>query len=123
MMVIADTSVWITHFNRNDARLFYLLEEGLVLVHPLIIGEIACGHIRNREEILGELLELPQSVDPSYDESLVFLESHRLYGHGLGFVDVVLLASTALSDCLLLSDDKRLARAAADLEIAFDPNT
>ena len=114
-MTLVDTSVWIDHFRRGNARLERLLNEGLVLHHPLIFGEIACGSLRKRTDILKLLSLLPQARLSEFDETIRFLESRRLFGLGLGWIDIHLLASTQLTGCRLWTLDKTLIRAARSL--------
>lgn len=120
-MILADTSVWVDHLRRGDATLSALLDEGTVLCHPFVIGELACGQLRKRQEILGLLAALPQASVAEHDELLALLERQRLFGRGLGWVDVHLLASTRLSSCRLWTKDKALLGAARTLRLAAEP--
>jgi len=117
--VLVDTSVWVDHFRRGNQQLVDLLEGGRVLCHPDVIGELACGSLHNRAEILELLNALPQATAVTFPEALAFLEAHRLYGRGLGWIDTQLLASARLSGCPLWTLDRRLATAAAEFELAF----
>ncbi|HMA28230.1 MAG TPA: type II toxin-antitoxin system VapC family toxin [Thermoanaerobaculia bacterium] len=117
-MILVDTSVWIDHLRRKSARLSALLEGGLVLLHPFVVGELALGHLRRRTEILGLLSELPQANAAQHDEVLEFVERHGLTGSGVGWVDAHLLASAALSHASLWTLDRRLVRAAARLALS-----
>ena len=108
-MVLVDTSVWIEHLRQNDASLAKQLTEGKVVCHPFVIGELACGHLKNRTEILGLLGNLPRAEIASHDETLQFIETHQLMGKGLGYVDIHLLSSATLSTVWLWTLDKRLA--------------
>jgi len=120
MRVLADTAVWVEHLRTGNARLSALLDEGLVLVHPFVIGELACGNLRNRRELLALLSELPSTAVATPDEALHFIDHHRLMGRGIGYVDVHLLASVALSpDARLWTLDRRLATIAAELKLAI----
>ena len=116
MIVLVDTSVWIDHLRRGNQQLVELLESGRVLCHPHVIGELACGNLQNRAEILKLLNTLPQAVAVTFAEALTFVESHHLYGRGLGWVDIHLLASAILSGCPLWTLDRRLFKAAAELD-------
>jgi predicted nucleic acid-binding protein len=119
-MVLVDTSVWIDHLRRGDARLAKLLDAQQVLMHPFVAGELACGNLKNRREILGLLDALPQAVAATHAEVRGFIETHRLMGKGLGFVDTSLLAATALGgDAQLWTRDKRLREASLQLGLAF----
>ena len=114
-MTLVDTTVWIDHFRRGNAQLEQLLNAGLVLHHPLIFGEIACGNLQNRSEILGLLSTLPQARLTEHEETIHFLESRKLYGLGLGWVDINLLSSAQLTGCRLWTFDKALIRATVNL--------
>jgi predicted nucleic acid-binding protein len=118
-MVLVDTSVWVEHFRKGEAGLVALLEEGKVACHPFIIGELACGNLGNRTEILGLLQALPQATVAEHEEVLRFLEINRLRSAGLGYVDVHLLASACLSTARLWTMDTKLRGAAERLGIAF----
>ncbi|HZD40586.1 MAG TPA: PIN domain-containing protein [Terriglobales bacterium] len=116
-MILVDTSVWIEHFRSGSERLKTLLLDEQVLCHPFIIGELACGNLRNRSEILSMLKALPKAQPVEYEELLGFVEARRLYGRGIGWVDAHLLASTMLTGCSIWTIDKPLRKEAADLNI------
>lgn len=118
-MVLVDTSVWITHFRQGSQRLRELLGDGDVLCHPFVIGELACGNLKNRTEILDLLQSLPQAEPASLDEVLPFIETRGLSGKGIGFVDVQLLASARIAKADLWTEDKRLKARAQQLDLAF----
>jgi predicted nucleic acid-binding protein len=118
-MVLVDTSVWVTHFREGNSHLADLLNDGWVLSHPLIIGELACGNLKDRAVILSFLRLLPMSLEADHEEVLSFIENHRLMGKGLGYVDVHLMASAALTGVPLWTFDKRLDQAAASLIIKY----
>ncbi|HUG21050.1 type II toxin-antitoxin system VapC family toxin [Piscinibacter sp.] len=119
-MILVDTSVWVDHFRRSDARLAALLERGTVVMHSFVIGEIACGSLADRATILELLQDLPAAAVAESDEVLVFTEQHRLHGKGIGYVDVHLLASVALTEgTQLWTRDKRLLSVAEDLDCAY----
>jgi predicted nucleic acid-binding protein len=120
-LILVDTSVWVDHLRRGDARLIALLENASVLVHPLVIGEIACGSLADRHMVLGLLQDLPMTAVAEADELLAFIERHRLYGKGIGYVDVHLLAAVVLTDgARLWTRDKRLRAAADSLGRSFE---
>ncbi|WP_447599793.1 type II toxin-antitoxin system VapC family toxin [Nitrospira sp. Nam80] len=116
-MILVDTSVWIHHFRTGSEQLQSLLSEEQVFCHPFIAGELACGTLRNRHEILTLLGALPQARVLEHDEVLHFLDGRRLYGRGLGWIDVHILASALLTGCALWSLDGPLLRAAATLNL------
>jgi predicted nucleic acid-binding protein len=120
-LILVDTSVWVDHLRRGDARLIALLDSASVLIHPFIIGEIACGNLADRKTVLELLQDLPVAAVADADEVLVFIGRHRLHGKGLGYVDVHLLAAVALSQgAKLWTRDKRLRTAAQALGCAHE---
>jgi hypothetical protein len=121
MPTLVDTSVWIDHFRTGSSALRHLLEEDAVLCHPLVIGELACGTIKHRSDVLGYLAVLPTMPTLEYDELLAFIETHKLFGQGLGWIDVHLLASTLLQQVTLWTLDQPLRHAARKLHCAFEP--
>lgn len=114
-MVLADTSVWIQHFRKGEPTLADHLSEGLVLMHPFVSGELACGNLKSRAAILSDLHALPPAKLASHTEVLQLIEDRRLWGRGLGWVDMHLLASALLSHCGFRTLDKKLGEAAAEL--------
>ena len=117
-MILVDTSVWIDHLKRGNARLRALLQEGEVICHPAVVGELACGNLKNRLVILKLLSALPTAQEASHTEVLHFLESNRLYGLGLSWIDAHLLASALLTDCTIWTLDKALQVAAIKLRLS-----
>ena len=123
MRVLVDTSVWIDFLRAGDGQLASLLESFPVCMHPMVLGELACGNLKNREYLLKLWRRLPAVIEASHDEALYFLEQNKLSGKGIGFIDLHLLASTALTDATLLwTRDKRLHLIAAELNIAYSPS-
>ncbi|MEC4676861.1 MAG: PIN domain-containing protein [Nitrospirota bacterium] len=118
-MVLVDTSIWVSHFREGDKYLQDLLLNESVLCHPFVIGELACGHLKNREEIIALLKALPRAKTVENDEILQFIENKRLRGKGIGIIDVHLLASPIISKVQLWTDDKQLQRAADKLNILY----
>ncbi len=118
-MVLVDTSVWVFHLRHGRAHLQELLEKGRVACHPFITGELACGNLRNRKEILSLLEALPQAIVAQHEEVMRMIESRRLMGLGLGYVDIHLLASALLSGAPLWSEDRCLMDAALKLDCAY----
>lgn len=107
-MTLVDTSVWIDHLRHGDAELAALLDDGMVLVHPFVIGEIACGTLGQRQVVLGHLRHLPEAPLATEEEVHHLLERHRLAGRGLGWVDAHLLASARLAAVPLITRDRAL---------------
>lgn len=118
-MILVDTSVWVDHLRAGNARLAGELDGGRVLTHPFVIGELACGTLHNRREVLGLLNRLPSAPMATHAEALDFLELRSLMGRGIGFIDVHLLASVALAaPATLWTRDRRLAAIAEELSLA-----
>lgn len=118
-MILVDTSVWVDHLRAGLPRLATLLQEGQVLIHPWVIGEIACGHLRNRNQVLELLQGLPTATVASDKEVLSLIERDQLMGRGIGYVDAHLLASARMSHCRLWSRDRRLAALAEEQGLAL----
>lgn len=118
-MILVDTSIWIEHLRKGNARLKELLIEGLVACHPFIIGELACGNLKKRGEIILLLHALPTVNTISNDEALYFIEEKRLTGLGIGIVDVHLLASAIITNTPLWTADRRLKEVARRLDILY----
>jgi predicted nucleic acid-binding protein len=118
-MVITDTSIWVTHLRQGSRQLEKLLIDAEVMCHPFIIGELACGNLKNRNEIISLLQSLPMAPTIEFDEFIFFIERNRLMGIGIGFVDVHLLASAQLTGIPLWTADKRLKSAATKLDLAY----
>ena len=118
-MTLVDTSVWVDHFRKDNLTLKELLVNAQVLLHPFVIGELACGNLRNRAEILHLLFELPQCVVAEQHEVLKLVEAKRLYGLGIGWIDAHLVASALLSNVTILTYDKALLEAAVRLEVGY----
>ena len=113
-MILVDTSVWVEHLRHGQPRLATLLQEGEVLIHPWVIGELACGNLRNRSQVLDLLLGLPMATVASDTEVLLLIERELLMGRGIGYIDAHLLASARLSHCRLWTQDRRLAAVAQE---------
>jgi len=119
-LILVDTSVWVDHLRGGDAQLARLLDGGLVLMHPFVLGEIACGTLADRSGLLELLRQLPSAVVADDGEALAFIERLRLYGKGLGYIDVHLLASVALTQgTRLWTRDKRLHAVAEELALVM----
>ena len=119
-MILADTSVWVDHLRVGNRRLADLLSSGEVSFHPMVVGELACGNLRRRKEVIALLHALPALDRVTDDEILFFVEKHRLHGKGLGLIDMHLLASCQLAGARLWTLDKRLKQASSRMEIGFE---
>jgi hypothetical protein len=118
-VVLVDTSVWIGHFRRGESALSKLLLDGEAGLHPFVLGEIAAGNLKDRSATLGLLASLPRASVASESEVRHLLESRRLWGAGLGWVDLHLLASAMVGEWRLFTADKALRKDAAALGIEF----
>jgi predicted nucleic acid-binding protein len=114
-LILVDTSVWVDHLRRRDAQLANLLDANSVLMHPFVVGEIACGSLADRALTLDLLLNLPAALVAEPDEALIYLDQHSLHGKGIGYIDVHLLASAAISGAKLWTRDKRLRLVSREL--------
>ena len=119
-MILADTSVWIDHLRSEDIDLASLLELNEIVIHPMVIGEMACGNVGNRAEIFGSLRSMPRLPAATDEEVLFFIEYHRLMGRGIGYIDAHLLASVTMAgNATLWTKDRRLMRLATELGVAY----
>lgn len=117
-MILVDTSVWVDHLRKGDAELENLLEHGSVLSHPFVIGELALGNIPKRKIFLAAIGDLPKAIMAEDDEVLRFISDYTLFGLGVGYVDVHLLAAVKLTaGASLWTRDKRLLRVAQKLRL------
>lgn len=117
-MNLADTSVWIHFFRFGDSQFEEMLVSGSVAMHDLVLGELACGNLSNRTRTMADLRQLPRIASATSDEVLFLIEEARLYGRGLGWVDMHLLAASRLSQVGLFTLDEALKTAATDLGVA-----
>ena len=116
--MLVDTSVWIDHLRHGDAALTAALEAGQVWMHSFVLGELACGNLRSRVEVLGLLQALPPMPVSTDKEVLFFIDQHELMGRGIGYIDVHLLASARMGGTQLWTRDKRLHTVVAELGLA-----
>ncbi|MES9952691.1 MAG: type II toxin-antitoxin system VapC family toxin, partial [Candidatus Thiodiazotropha sp. 6PLUC2] len=119
-MILVDTSVWIDHLRSGDDALMTLLNSAQVLMHPFVLGELACGNLSQRVEVLSLLQNLPQAAVAQDGEVLFFIEQHELMGRGIGYVDAHLMAAVVLDrGARLWTRDKRLHILADKLGMAY----
>lgn len=118
-MVLVDTSVWVAHLREGNIGLEALLNDGLAACHPFIIGELACGNLKNRAGILSLLQTLPEAAQAEHEDVMTFIEKYRLMGKGLGYIDMRLLASAVLSNIPLWTLDRKLNEIATLLKKAY----
>lgn len=120
-MILADSSAWIDHLRAGNLQMAEWLDLGEVLMHPFVLGELACGNLKNRPQLLRDFSRLPFAAVAANSEVLQFIERYSLMGKGVGYIDVHLLASTAITDgARIWSRDKRLMSIAEKLDLAFD---
>ena len=118
--MLADTSVWIDHLRNGNPRLVYALEQESLLIHEFVVGELACGNLRHRREIMDLLAAIPRIERVQHNEVLAFADTQRLAARGLGWIDVHLLASCVAAQATLLTLDGRLRLAARSIGISAD---
>ena len=119
MQVLVDTSVWIEFLSKREPTMKSLLLENRVVTHPFIIGEIACGSIKNRAQILSLLESLQQVQVSLHSEVLFMLKTHKLFGKGIGFIDLHLLSAALIAEIPLWTNDKRLHAISETHKIAY----
>jgi predicted nucleic acid-binding protein len=122
-VVLVYTSVWVSHLRETNAELSNLLNNSEVACHPFVIGELACGNLKNRAMLISLLNALPATQVVGHDEVLAFIEARRISGKGLGYIDVHLLASVLLSGVVLWTLDKRLDKIAEELHCRYREKT
>lgn len=117
--VVADTNVWVHHWRSPNRLLMDMAEDGEILTHPLVIGELAMGNLKNRHATLWHLTRLGRPPLATDSETLTMIEAHKLWGRGIGWNDAKILASVVIGECLLWTGDRRLDQAAAKLDVAW----
>jgi len=120
-VILVDTSVWVAHLRSGSPALSRALLDGEVLGHPHVLGELACGNLRDRAAILGLIADLPAAAQATHPEALECIERNRLHGKGLGWTDAHLLASALLTPTRLWTLDAALAREARRCGVAWEP--
>lgn len=118
-MIVVDSSVWVNHFRAVDPALVELLSQSRVVTHPFVLGELACGNLRRRAQTLADLRKLPSITVTSDKDVYHLVESQRLWGRGLGWVDMHLLTSTLISGHQLWTHDQALRSVAERLKVAW----
>jgi len=119
-VILVDTSVWVDHFRAGHKGLADLLNAGMVLTHPFVVGELALGNLRQRDIVLNTLSDLPHAAVATDTEVLRFIDRQALFGRSIGYVDVHLLAAAQLTlGAELWTNDNRLRDVAAQLGLAF----
>ena len=116
-MILVDTSIWIDHLRRGDRQLAVRLEAGDVVCRPFVIGELACGTLSRRHEILELLAALPRTGQATHGEILAFIDERHLPGGGIGLIDAHLLYAAVAEGHVVWTRDSRLRRIAARLGV------
>ena len=122
-MILVDTSIWVDHSRAADEGLVTLLNANQVLMHSFVSGELACGNLRQRDEVLSLLRNLLAATIGRDEAVLLFIEHRKLMGHGIGYIDAHLLRPVALSNARLWTCDKRLRDVASGLGMTYAPPT
>lgn len=118
-MVLADTNVWINFLHGKDQSLGHMLWRGEVVMHWIVIGELATGNLSNRAHFLHDLRGMEMVQPATERESLVLIENRRLFGRGIGWNDIQILASCLIHHVPLWTSDRRLREAAEELGCAW----
>jgi len=118
-MTLADTSVWVEHFRQGHGGLRILLEEGEIVMHPFVYGELACGHLPDRTRTLNLLAALP-SLTPADDSAVLYaIDLRKWSGRGIGWIDAHLLTSALLTRTPLWTLDRKLLDLASEAGAAW----
>ena len=121
-MILADTSIWTDHLRKRSPVMVELLGQNQILMHALVIGELALGMLQRRDSFLRDLSELRHAPTARIDEVMTLIEARRLWGLGIGWIDINLLASALIAPgTRLWTRDKRLHGAAQVLGCDFSP--
>jgi predicted nucleic acid-binding protein len=118
-VILVDTSIWVDHLRHGDEQLAALLDRGMVLMHPFIMGELALGQLRQRQAVLTDLMDLPAATVAGDDEAMRLIEQEALYGMGVGYIDAHLLAAARLTPgAMIWTRDRRFLVVAEKLSLA-----
>jgi predicted nucleic acid-binding protein len=118
-MVLVDTSVWVKHLRSGNIGLENLLNDGHVVCHPFIVGELSCGNLSNRSEILSLLQALPLANHAEHEEVMHFIENYSLMGKGVGYIDMHLIVSAILTRVPIWTFDKKLQEVSSKLGLEY----
>lgn len=118
-MILVDSSVWISHLKTANKQLVSLLQDNTVLIHPFILGELSLGSMKNRDEFLSLIDLLPSCIESNNRETLQFVNTHKLFGQGIGWIDANLLVSCFKSKSKIWTLDKSLQKIASRFHLSF----
>lgn len=119
-MILPDTSVWVDHLRQREPGLAQALHNGEVMMHVMILGELACGNLANRQRQLNDWRTLPRIPDASNEDVITFIESRQLMGRGIGLIDAHLLYSVVnYTGAQLWTRDRRLKTLAEELCVGY----
>ncbi len=117
--VVVDTNIWVHHWRKSNPLLLSMMEDGEVWTHPIVVGELAMGNLRDRHRTLWHLTRLGRPQLATDAETLHMVEAHRLWGRGIGWSDARILASVVIGECLLWTGDLRLDACASELGVSW----
>jgi predicted nucleic acid-binding protein len=117
--VVVDSNVWVHHWRSRNPLLMAMVDDGEVWTHPLIIGELSMGTLRDRERTLWDLTRLGRPPLATDAETRQMVEARRLWGRGIGWNDAKILASVVIGGCRLWTRDVRLDEVAGELGVAW----
>lgn len=117
--ILVDTCVWIGHFRQRNPLLAAMLEDGEVWCHPIIVGELSMGGLKNRQQTLIDLAKLNRPPIASFSETRQMVEARRLWGRGIQWNDANILASSVLVGVPLWTFDLRLKAIAEEMGVSF----
>lgn len=117
--IVADTNIWVFHWRTPNRLLLDMAADGEIWSHPIVIGELSMGTLRNRERTLWDLIRLGRPPLATDAETLRMVDGRRLWGRGIGWNDAKILASVVIGNCLLWTGDKRLDDIAAEMGVAW----
>jgi predicted nucleic acid-binding protein len=117
--IVVDSNIWVHHWRTENRLLMEMMADGEIWTHPLVIGELSMGTLRNRERLLWDLTRLGRPQLATDAETRQMVEARRLWGRGIGWNDAKILASVVIGGCLLWTQDKRLDEAALEMGAAW----
>lgn len=117
--VVVDTNIWVFHWRQSNRLLMEMAEDGEIWIHPIVIGELSMGTLRNRDQTLWDLTRLGRPPLATDAETRQMVEARRLWGRGIGWNDAKILASVVIGNCLLWTKDQRLDEIAGEMDVAW----